>query len=255
MQDSALTPLDSAVPWLASVSSDEHGVDVTLTDMRGHYVGRCDQASVELQAAAWGSGNTRQLMRLLHECVEGQKSRELYAFRVLPEDDPAAHPASGSTLPSVVRLEWDLRGSTALVVRCYARENPAEWLRDELVLPLMRVVEQLRHAAVNWEPPAAMPLPTLGAPPLLAMIQHARRSAMHSPTLAGAAETAASTGGHVDPATVAPGAATGSARAAECPEAPAQRSASAAVADEQSRKRSAATLKREEAALKAARKK
>ena len=255
MQESALTPLDSAVPWLASVSSDEQGVEVTLTDLRGHYVGRCNQASIERQAVAWGSSDTRQFTRLLHECVEGQKKSGLYAFRVIPEEEQDAHSASAFTRPSAVRLEWDLRGSTALVIRCFARPNPAEWLRDELVLPLMRVVEQLRHAAADWEPLAAMPLPTLGAPPLLAMIQHARRSAVNSPTTAGTAETAASTGGHVGPSTVAPGAANGDTRAAECPGAPAQNSASAAVADEQSRKRSAATLKREEAALKAARKK
>ena len=226
--------------WLLRVRSAASAVEVTLTDLCSHYVGRCDASSVCQQVEQWGAAEPAPILQLLHECVDiptSEKTKHC-AFRVLRREASAL-------------VEWSVRGETCLAFHCSPSTEPAVRLRDEVILPLMRAAEQLRRLvpAGAWQPDAPsgeLPLPQLTEPPLRAMLEHASGASGSTSALPleGSGE-----GSAAEPS-----------RSCEPPAHEQEASASHAASDEeqrrqqqeqQQRKRTAAALAREQAAKKA----
>lgn len=256
----SFTVIDEATPWLLRARSTPLELEVTLTDLRGYFVGRLDASSVESQIKSWGGNNIGQMIRLLHKHLAGSERLSCFPISPTSEDDDGMR-----------RLLWVIKDVTCFTFMCRPAPAPATLLRDELILPLMRATEQLRRlvpseAATAWKPDAdAMPLPQFGAPPLQAMLAHAS-SATDPVNAASLAVVAKSNGGDASAGTSA-GASSAAGESSTTVERlppqplpplasgaqPAPTAAEPAVS-EQERKRHAAHLAREKAAKKAARK-
>ena len=65
--------VDAETPWLLRVRSGGRGVEATLTDLCGYYVGILDVAAVRSQVAAWGGADSAEIVTLLHACLDDDR--------------------------------------------------------------------------------------------------------------------------------------------------------------------------------------
>lgn len=133
MRASAFSVIDESNPWLAQATTNSAGLEVRLTNLTTHYVGRCDRASLHKQLDVFG--DKEEVLTRLHECLEKDPQRTMYEFRVRPGTQSGLAP---------IHFEWIYGGSVAISVGCHESANPAASLRDELLLPLMRAAVAAR---------------------------------------------------------------------------------------------------------------
>ena len=129
--------LDAQVPWIAVIRCPTPAsIDVRVTDLIGFYSCTCAAELIlpQLQNASIHS-TVEQILEVMTNGFYDQTgvSADKHAFRIRPHDQ------------RFVSFEWLVHGDVKLSFQCLAHPDPATCLRDELVLPLMRVAEQLRQ--------------------------------------------------------------------------------------------------------------
>ena len=160
--------LDESSPWVATLRRPTaNSLDVRLTDLLGFFVCTCSDADLKTQLReASIETPVEKMLSLMMAAFDGSApDPSMHAFHVRRDGGDA-------------RLDWLIKDDPKLTFRCVADPNPATRLRDEVMLPLMRVTEQLHRlvpAGSEWTaaPQASMPLPAFHSPLLARVFHHA----------------------------------------------------------------------------------
>ena len=178
-------------PWWAQATTNGAGIEVRVTNLLMHYVGRCDKVSLYKQLVDFADKEV--VLERLHECLEKDpKMNGGCAFCVRPGSHHELAP---------IYFEWSFGGAVAISVGCQASANAAECIRDELLLPSMRAnvaAKALLPTDTAWPPAGeAIPLPNFADSSIISLCQRAesRSSRLQNAAGGGSSSGAAACGG------------------------------------------------------------
>ncbi|KAL1515606.1 hypothetical protein AB1Y20_002225 [Prymnesium parvum] len=144
-----------ATRTLVSLRTGVDSLSARITDLRSWHSCSVPRAELEakLRDADIPDGQLGRILSIVQQCFDGEKPEDKYSFHVSALPDGRA------------RLHWSSASGLELSFDAAPAEDGAQCVRDELLLPLLRAMEQLRQLVpegTRWSPPAdraALPWP------------------------------------------------------------------------------------------------